>query len=61
MGEIINLRKARKAKSRGEAANAAAENRIRHGRTAAQRENDRLQAERDARKLDGAQTTDSKG
>jgi hypothetical protein len=35
--DIVNLRKARKAKARGEAESRAAENRIRFGRTKAER------------------------
>ena len=54
MGEIVNLRKARKAKARADAAIAAAGNRARHGRTAAERERDALEAEQARRALDGA-------
>ncbi len=61
MVEIINLRKARKAKLRTDKAAAATENRIRHGRTAAERDLGRLEAEQASRKLDGAYNTDSKG
>ena len=61
MVEIINLRKARKDKLRAGQADKAAETRVRHGRTASQRERDRLEAEQAARKLDGAYNTDSKG
>lgn len=54
MGDIINLRQARKAKSRKDAASAAASNRAAYGRTKAEKANavsDRLR--RDA-VLDGA-------
>ena len=51
MVEIINLRKA---KLRAEAAEAAAENRVRHGRTTAERSRERLEAEQAHRVLDGA-------
>lgn len=37
MGEIVNLRMARKAKARAEATRVAAANRVRHGRTKAER------------------------
>ncbi len=55
MGEIVNLRKARKAKLRAEAAEAAAVNRARHGRTLAERERERMEAEQARRVLDGAE------
>ena len=54
MGEIINLRKARKAQARSADAAGAAENRARHGRTASERERERLEAEQARRTLDGA-------
>ncbi len=54
MGEIVNLRKARKAKARVEAAEMAAENRARHGRTLAERARARMEAEQAKRSLDGA-------
>lgn len=59
MGEIVNLRRAKKAKSRAEAATQAAENRSRHGRTKAERD---AEAKRDAlasRTLDNARLTES--
>ena len=54
MGEIVNLRKVRKAAVRAEAAAQAAANRQKHGRTAAEQERERLEAERAKQKLDGA-------
>ncbi len=54
MGEIVNLRKARKAKARAEAAETAAENRARHGRTLAERARERKETEQAKRSLDGA-------
>ncbi len=54
MGEIVNLRRARKAKVREEEAEAAAANRARHGRTVAERQKERLEREQAARRLDGA-------
>ena len=53
MAEIINLRLARKARARREAEQAAAANRARHGETRAAKDSRRLDAEREARKLDG--------
>nr|WP_321983447.1 DUF4169 family protein [uncultured Lichenicoccus sp.] len=41
MGEIVNLNQVRKQKARAEARKQAQENRVRHGRTAAQKLNDR--------------------
>lgn len=52
MAEVINLRLARKARKRRQAAEQAAENRARHGLTAAERQHQRSQAERTARRLD---------
>lgn len=54
MGEVVNLRRARKAKSRSDAEVAAAANRLRFGRTQAEREVEALEAGRAARLLDGA-------
>ena len=53
MAELINLNKARKAKARVEAERQAAENRVRHGRSKAQKQNDASEAEAMRRKLDG--------
>lgn len=53
MGEIVNLRRAAKRRGREAEAQEAAENRIRHGRTKAERLNDaRTEAER-RKRLDG--------
>ena len=54
MAEIINLRMARKAKTRSEKVADAAENRARHGRTMAERERDAREADQLRRTLDGA-------
>lgn len=59
MAEIVNLNKARKARARDEAARQAAANRVRHGRTKAEKENDRRARERhkdaaDAARLDSS-------
>ena len=54
MGEVVNLNRLRKAKARAEAEATAAANRVKHGRTAAEKANDRrAEARRDAL-LDGA-------
>jgi hypothetical protein len=52
MGEIVNLRRARKAAKRKEDAVRAAENRIAHGRSKAERSLEGAQAEKARRALD---------
>lgn len=52
MAEIINLRLARKARTRSKAAEQAAENRARHGRTATERQRQQAETERAASQLD---------
>jgi hypothetical protein len=54
MGEIVNLRLARKAAARRTKEADAANNRAAHGRTRAEREATRAEAARAARLLDGA-------
>jgi len=54
MAEIVNLNRARKAKARDEAQATAAANRIVHGRTKAEKQAAKVEAERRARELDGA-------
>jgi hypothetical protein len=54
MAQIINLRLARKAKQRGEAAQQAAANRSKHGETKGEKLRRRQEAERHARRVDGA-------
>jgi hypothetical protein len=54
MAEIVNLNRARKAKARSGAEATAAANRIVHGRTKAEKQAARVEAERRARDLDGA-------
>ena len=51
--DIINLRRARKAKVRREAEAQAAENRVRFGRTKAEREQSRMQRALDEGRHDG--------
>ncbi len=60
MAEIINLRRARKAKARGEATAKAEQNRIAFGRTKAER--NATQAERDIveRRIEGHRLDGSK-
>lgn len=54
MAEVINLRLARKAKARVAATKDAAENRVRHGQTKAERARAKAEAAQAARLLDGA-------
>ncbi len=54
MAEIVNLRAARKARDRQQAEQKAAENRAKFGRNKAQKQRDRIEAERAARAIDGA-------
>lgn len=53
MGEIVNLRNARKRKSREDAARVAEENRLRHGRSKAEKLRDRDEARKLGAHLDG--------
>ena len=53
MAEIINLRRVKKQQARQEAAQQAVENRIRHGRTKAERVNDEAERDRERKRLDG--------
>jgi hypothetical protein len=52
--EIVNLRKARKVKERADKQRRAAENRVLHGRSKAERERDADVKARVRRELDGA-------
>ena len=54
MGEIVNLRRARKARTREAAAAEADANRLRHGRTAPEKAAEAALARRLDRVLDGA-------
>ena len=54
MGEVVNLRTARKAKAKVAAEAQAAENRARHGRTASEKKRDVSEAKRLAGIVDGA-------
>jgi hypothetical protein len=53
MAELINLRLHRKRKAREDAAKLAAENRVRHGRTKAEKQREAQENSEAARKLDG--------
>lgn len=61
MAEIINLRKARKAKARAEAEVTAAANRTRFGRPKAERDAQSSEAARSAKILDGHRRDDPDG
>jgi hypothetical protein len=54
MGEIVNLRRVKKQRERAAAAQAAAENRVRHGRSDAAKQADRKAENRLRAALDGA-------
>lgn len=58
MGEVINLRQARKARARAEKEAQAQENRARFGRTGAEKRRDTDTAERDERRHDGHRIED---
>ncbi|MFT3966131.1 MAG: DUF4169 family protein [Sphingobium sp.] len=58
MAEIINLRLARKARKRAKDERAAEANRAKFGRTRAEKDRDRIEAERLARRIDGAKRED---
>ncbi len=53
MGEVINFNKARKQKARADAEKQAEENRVRFGRTKAQKQRDAEEATEAQRRLDG--------
>ena len=57
MGDVVNLRRMRKARQRTEKEAAAAQNRARYGRTRAEREKAAAEAEISARRLDGVRRT----
>jgi hypothetical protein len=59
MADIINLRQARKARTRSEAEARAATNRARFGRTAQERQAEEAEARRAAKLLDGAKRDES--
>ena len=59
MAEIVNLNKARKARAKAEAEAQAAANRAKHGRTKADKAQDRAAAARRQALLDGAKREDA--
>ena len=58
MGEVVNLRRAKKAKARDRAETQAAANRAAHGRTLAERRAETTGKARRERTLDGARRDD---
>lgn len=58
MAEIINLNRARRARDKAEAKDRAAQNRVTHGRTRAEKTAAKIEAERAKRLLDGAKRDD---
>jgi hypothetical protein len=58
MAEVINLRLARKARSRDQAAKAAAANRAKHGQSKAEKATTQVETARITRLLDGAKLDD---
>ena len=61
MGDVVNLNRARKARAKAGAEAKAAANRAKHGRTAAERENDARAEARRRALLDGAKRDDAPG
>lgn len=57
MGEVVNLNRARKARAKTERERTAAENRVRFGRTKAERDEERARREAAERLLDGRAVT----
>ena len=60
MGEVVNLNRTRKARARAEAERQAAANRAKHGRTGAEKANDRRAEARRQALLDGARREEDK-
>ncbi len=58
MGDVVNLNKARKAGLRAEAKKTAAANRVRHGRTGAEKAKDRRVQAQMEQKVDQARLPD---
>ncbi|QXT36437.1 DUF4169 family protein [Sphingomonas sanguinis] len=58
MGEVVNFRQARKGLARKAAEQQAAENRVRFGRTKAEKWRDAVEQERVRKELDGAKRED---
>lgn len=60
MGDIVNLNRFRKSRDRAEREKEAEANRIRFGRTKAEKERDRLDRERLTRAVEGSRLDDGK-
>ncbi|HEY0837343.1 MAG TPA: DUF4169 family protein [Azospirillum sp.] len=58
MGDVVNLNRFRKQQERTRRAAQAEENRIRHGRTKAEKSAERLERDRAARDLEGKKRDD---
>jgi len=58
VAEIINLNQARKARDKADAKDRAAQNRVAHGRTKAEKTAAKINADRAKRLLDGAKRED---
>lgn len=58
MGDIINLRQARKAKARADQQRLADSNRARFGRTKAEKQAQSIEEERQIRKMEGVRLED---
>jgi Domain of unknown function (DUF4169) len=58
MAEIVNLRRVKKQRARAEASEQAAQNRVRHGRSAAQKQSDAAEAAKRRALLDGVRLVD---
>jgi len=58
VAEIVNLRRVKKQRERAAAASQAAENRVRHGLTGAQKRTDRMEQTRRQALLDGMRRED---
>jgi hypothetical protein len=58
MGEVINLRQARKTKARADAETSAAHNRAKFGRPNSEKHRTKAEQEAAARKLDGSKLDD---
>jgi Domain of unknown function (DUF4169) len=60
MGEVVNLNRMRKARTKAEASAQAAANRAKHGRSGAEKANDRRAEARRQALLDGARREEDK-
>ncbi|PWC39710.1 DUF4169 family protein [Azospirillum sp. TSO35-2] len=58
MGDVVNLNRFRKNRDRADRAKEAEANRVRFGRTKAEKDRDRMEAERRAQTLEGKKLDD---